>query len=58
MLQGTLFYCVCREYEYEGSIGGATDLSSLASSAGSEEHFDYLNDWGPRFTKLAQLYGK
>ena len=47
---------IYREYEAEGSVGGATDLSSLASSTDSDEYFDYLNDWGPRFSKLAQMY--
>ncbi len=45
-----------REYEAEGSIGGASDLSSLTSSSGTEDNFDYVNDWGPRFRKLADLY--
>ena len=47
---------IFREYEAEGSVGRATDLSSLACSTDSEEYFDYLNDWGPRFSKLAQMY--
>ena len=37
-------------------MGGVSDLSSLTSSTESEEYFDYLNDWGPRFSKLAEMY--
>ena len=36
-------------------MGGGSDLSSLTSSTESEG-FDYLNDWGPRFSKLAEMY--
>ena len=51
-----MWHSIHREYEAEGSLGGVTDLSSLTSSTESEEYFDYLNDWGPRFSKLAEMY--
>lgn len=45
-------------YGYEGSESLAGSLSSLdSSSSGSNLDYDFLNDWGPRFRTLAQLYG-
>ncbi|XP_067294022.1 cadherin-5 [Pseudorasbora parva] len=47
-------------YGYEGSESLAGSLSSLgSSSSGSNLDYDYdfLNEWGPRFRTLAQLYG-
>ncbi|XP_078397227.1 cadherin-7-like [Cetorhinus maximus] len=45
-------------YAFEGTGSAAGSLSSSASFAsGSDEHYDYLRDWGPRFRKLADLYG-
>jgi len=47
-----------REYAYEGGGSDAGSLSSLASTTESEEqNYDYLNNWGPRFSKLADMYG-
>ncbi|CDQ59396.1 unnamed protein product [Oncorhynchus mykiss] len=43
-------------YEGRGSIAGS--LSSLESvTTDSDLDYDYLQSWGPRFKKLADLYG-
>ncbi|XP_044227926.1 cadherin-5 [Thunnus albacares] len=45
-------------YGYEGPESLAGSLSSLeSSSTGSNLDYDFLNDWGPRFKPLAELYG-
>ncbi|XP_067887282.1 cadherin-7-like isoform X2 [Heterodontus francisci] len=45
-------------YAFEGTGSVAGSLSSSASFASdSDEHYDYLSDWGPRFRKLADMYG-
>ncbi|KAG7468552.1 hypothetical protein MATL_G00144190 [Megalops atlanticus] len=45
-------------YGYEGPESLAGSLSSLdTSSDDSSLDYDFLNDWGPRFKTLAELYG-
>ncbi|XP_017779915.1 PREDICTED: neural-cadherin-like [Nicrophorus vespilloides] len=48
-----------RNYAYEGGGSTAGSLSSLASGSSDEEQqeYDYLGAWGPRFDKLADMYG-
>ena len=51
-------YDSLRDYQYEGEGSDASDLSSLGSSStASEQNYDYLNDYGPKFNRLANLYG-
>ena len=45
-------------FAYEGGGSTAGSLSSLDSvGAESEDDYNFLNDWGPRFNKLAHMYG-
>uniref|UniRef100_A0A8C0VUZ2 Cadherin-10 n=1 Tax=Castor canadensis TaxID=51338 RepID=A0A8C0VUZ2_CASCN len=45
-------------YAYEGSDSIAESLSSLDSgTTDGDQSYDYLRDWGPRFSKLAEMYG-
>ncbi|KAF4794160.1 Cadherin-6 [Turdus rufiventris] len=45
-------------YAYEGNDSIANSLSSLESlTTEGNQDYDYLTDWGPRFKKLADMYG-
>lgn len=47
-----------REYNFEGGSSDAGSLSSLnASSSDSNHDYDCLNEWGPKFSRLADMYG-
>ncbi|CAN9506071.1 unnamed protein product [Ophioblennius macclurei] len=51
-------YDSLQTYAYEGEGSVAESLSSLQSGTSNADHeYDYLNDWGPRFKKLAEMYG-
>ncbi|KAM5210592.1 cadherin-15 isoform 1-T2 [Hipposideros larvatus] len=45
-------------YDYEGDGSVAGTLSSILSSLGDEDQdYSCLQDWGPRFARLADMYG-
>ncbi|XP_048219097.1 cadherin-7 isoform X2 [Perognathus longimembris pacificus] len=51
-------YDSLQTYAFEGNGSVAESLSSLDSiSSNSEQNYDYLSDWGPRFKRLADMYG-
>lgn len=55
---GAAPYDSVREYAFEGGSSDAGSLSSLnTSSSDGDQDYDYLTDWGPKFSKLANMYG-
>nr|XP_033790087.1 cadherin-7 isoform X3 [Geotrypetes seraphini] len=51
-------YDSLQTYAFEGNGSVAESLSSLESvSSNSDQNYDYLSDWGPRFKRLADMYG-
>ena len=53
----SLPYDTLHLFDYEGSESVAESLSSLGThSSNSDIDYDFLNDWGPRFKMLAELY--
>ena len=48
-----------RHYAYEGDGNSNGSLSSLNSGTSDADlQFDYLHNFGPRFKKLADMYGE
>uniref|UniRef100_A0A667YPL4 Cadherin 7a n=1 Tax=Myripristis murdjan TaxID=586833 RepID=A0A667YPL4_9TELE len=52
-------YDSLQTYAFEGGGSAAESLSSPESvTSDSEQSYDFLSEWGPRFKKLADLYGQ
>ena len=45
-------------FNHEGQGSDAGSLSSINSgTTDGSQNYDYLKDWGPRFSKIADVYG-
>jgi cadherin 4 type 1 (R-cadherin) len=45
------------EFAYEGGDSDAGSLSSLNThSSDGDQDYNYLEDWGPKFAKLANMF--
>lgn len=52
-------YDSLQTYAYEGQGSPTGSISPLDSpGTRSEQDYNYLDDWGPEFQKLAELYGE
>lgn len=49
-------YDTPHDFNYEGGSSDAGSLSSLNTSSSGSQDYDYLNEWGPKFAKLADMY--
>ncbi|XP_052798901.1 neural-cadherin-like [Mya arenaria] len=49
-------YDVPHNFDYEGGNSDAGSLSSLNTSSSGSQDYDYLNEWGPKFARLADMY--
>ncbi|MGH0191530.1 UNVERIFIED_CONTAM: hypothetical protein FKN15_065361 [Acipenser sinensis] len=50
-------YNSLQTYAFEGDGSVAGSLSSLESdSTDTDQNYEYLSNWGPRFKKLASIY--
>ena len=53
----SLYEIFIQVYEYEGNRSRIGSLSSLDSDVTVEnQDYDYLNEWGPKFNKVKNIY--
>ena len=53
----SLYEIFIQVYEYEGNRSRVGSLSSLDSDVTVEnQDYDYLNEWGPKFNKVKNIY--
>ncbi|XP_053376534.1 neural-cadherin-like [Mercenaria mercenaria] len=49
-------YDTPHDFNFEGGSSDAGSLSSLNTDSSGSQDYDYLNEWGPKFAKLADMY--